>query len=65
MGSVAPEIFVPDKSLIMVGATINIAPVSISSVEATATKTLSITPGDYLPLWQPNALNSANPRLRS
>jgi hypothetical protein len=53
MGSVAPEIFVPDKSLIMVGATINTAPVSVSSVEATASKTLSITPGDYLPLWQP------------
>jgi hypothetical protein len=37
----------------MVEATINTAQVSVSSVEATASKTLSITPGDYLPLWRP------------
>jgi hypothetical protein len=32
---------------------INTIPVTVSNVEATTSNTLSITPGDYLPLWQP------------
>jgi hypothetical protein len=49
----ALEIFVPNKNLVIVGAMINTIPVTVSNVEATTSNTLSITPGDYLPLWQP------------
>src|SRR5438445_10144844 len=44
MTSAAPETFVPNTDLIMLGAMINTSPVKASSVEATASSTLFAMP---------------------